>query len=1545
MVLLKRKQSSSAGHSRKSSVQSLNSSAGSASSSSKKFSLATPTSSSLAQAHQIPSIGHGSTKDSHLQLNTDLKAEMVNKTSPGSPGSRLSSAPVFSGSKRLSLALRSLSSTSSSVNSTSGKNEEDSQLPASSATSQSSIINRSSHYASFKAQNGGNYDHSRSSKAASIAEKDSEAFKQDPVDSKLIFDWDVTNPKQWSSQRVVTWLQLNDFSSKWISFFRRQQIHGDAFLKLMAYDNFQRYENYLPSSHTSSYARFQHLLKRTMEQNVIHQQHSHSRSTGSIDSFQSRKSTKHSRTDSENSSLLSLYQQNQPPLKPLQKLDSSEQPLTKLPTNEKDGTTTATLSVAESDEKTQTHGLSSNSSNDNSTMPQKSNSKSTASLYRRSFISLRNSVPSGTSSTKVTPPVPPPRPNMAINPKIQDLSSSKESPIPSPTYGFFRRHQKTSSSESFLLSNKLKNGNNGTGPGYQSDLYDSRKNSNETLKTSNVSANSHADTSVLHETKKQQQTLSKLIGAKFCPKEDNKIKRKFVLVTKERSTFFPVEVSSITDVSTFQSKLANSSNIHHKNFQIYLSSCTFEIGETPLTKEVLNLLLKNNFSEGFDKFFVKDMLKIQLQRTRSSSLIKRKPSTRSATSSVKSSTTDDGFSTQTSGELASLEEKYNGQKAYPKTPNHYFENAEGTDYLTVKNEKKTASNVLDEAPPLPNNKSSFKLIRHDNTNKIDFNIKRETPFVKLEPKREAPKPPLTASGSSASINTYSAETPKMSKKSSFINATPNKKATPLKRPPPPVPFNANGEPVSFAQQNHKLPDNFSDSNISAFTPGSSQILVPQPYKGTVGESKDYPSYAYALSKKSSTLSLRKKSSTASLKTSDHLSTKLTRSNSSLQSSLNSVFQSPPRSLQRNPSRRVISSASAADVFEENTISFDDAPALTNAKQEFKDTNEEVFGSVDQKIVSSINQEPEMSFTVGDDMISESDDSEESDGIVWADAKDTKNSDSITKTVDDSDSDDGIVWTKPDATKSENKQKDSTTDACTKTSSNSEGKDSNDDDEEDDGLIVWKGQTQKDSSCKQVSSSEKTLVPEASKKGLSNDGITRKLTLRPSPEVVYQNLEMFFPGTDLDKPVLDGNSSPASPNFSDSQGFKRQSSKVAQSPLTSASTIQHSSKNDDYSFDTSNTLRSRDDNGKLKPPKRTKTIRMVAHEAREARKKSSNRKLKRNNTTKLWGTKVVEITDKENIVAINKKKNSKGEYKEFAWLKGEMIGKGSFGCVFIGLNITTGEMMAIKQVEVPKYNNNNESTNSVVEALKMEVSTLKDLDHPNIVQYLGFEEKNLVYSLFIEYVAGGSVGSLIRLFGRFDDDIIRFLTEQVLKGLAYLHEKGILHRDMKADNLLLDLDGVCKISDFGISKKSKNIYSNADMTMRGTVFWMAPEMVDTKQGYSAKVDIWSLGCVVLEMFAGKRPWSNLEVVAAMFKIGKYKSAPPIPDDTLPLISTGGKNFLNSCFEIDPEKRPTAETLLQSPAFKKAPAFDFSQTTLFKFINDNDKMNSSKMQLEL
>jgi len=114
---------------------------------------------------------------------------------------------------------------------------------------------------------------------------------------------------------------------------------------------------------------------------------------------------------------------------------------------------------------------------------------------------------------------------------------------------------------------------------------------------------------------------------------------------------------------------------------------------------------------------------------------------------------------------------------------------------------------------------------------------------------------------------------------------------------------------------------------------------------------------------------------------------------------------------------------------------------------------------------------------------------------------------------------------------------------------------------------------------------------------------------------------------------------------------------------------------------------------------------------------------------------------------------------------------------------------------------------------------------------------------------------------------------ILKGLyieyaaSFLHSSHLLTigQDLKADNILVEETGVCKISDFGISKRTTD-YGGAATAMQGTVFWMAPEVVNPQgKVYGFKVDIWSVGCVVLEMWAGFRPWQGDEMFAVMFKV--------------------------------------------------------------------------------
>ena len=293
---------------------------------------------------------------------------------------------------------------------------------------------------------------------------------------------------------------------------------------------------------------------------------------------------------------------------------------------------------------------------------------------------------------------------------------------------------------------------------------------------------------------------------------------------------------------------------------------------------------------------------------------------------------------------------------------------------------------------------------------------------------------------------------------------------------------------------------------------------------------------------------------------------------------------------------------------------------------------------------------------------------------------------------------------------------------------------------------------------------------------------------------------------------------------------------------------------------------------------------------------------------------------------------------FKWLKGQLIGKGTFGKVFLGFNTTTAELMAVKQVEVDarRAGSDKDKIKEMVKALDQEIDTMQNLEHENIVAYLGCEREDMKISIFLEYIDGGSIGSCLRKHGKFEEPVVSSLTRQTLQGLSYLHDSGILHRDLKADNILLTSDGICKISDFGISKKTDNIYGNdAQNTMQGSVFWMAPEVVRSQgAGYSAKVDIWSLGCVVLEMFAGRRPWAKDEAIGAIYKLGTLNQAPPIPDDVSQKISPAPLSFMYDCFTIDPRERPTAKTLLGSDFSKGDQNFSFFDSELYQKIKPRD-----------
>jgi serine/threonine protein kinase len=265
---------------------------------------------------------------------------------------------------------------------------------------------------------------------------------------------------------------------------------------------------------------------------------------------------------------------------------------------------------------------------------------------------------------------------------------------------------------------------------------------------------------------------------------------------------------------------------------------------------------------------------------------------------------------------------------------------------------------------------------------------------------------------------------------------------------------------------------------------------------------------------------------------------------------------------------------------------------------------------------------------------------------------------------------------------------------------------------------------------------------------------------------------------------------------------------------------------------------------------------------------------------------------------------------------KVIGRGANGSVYT-CSLSDGSVAAVKEVYLPDIGPSatDEQQTAVLEPLLREVEIVMSLEHPNIIEFYGSQIDRAQNRLliFMELVPNGSLGAFVRSMKTpLLEETARVYAAQIVSALAYIHERNVMHRDLKCDNVLLTETGRVKLADFGASRVAKGGTAGAK-TLIGTPFFMAPELLNSgdgvDDGYGRRADVWSLGITILEMVnQGRMPWPEFPSInAAILHIAS--------DDALPVVPAGlsqtFKEFISCCCCRDPLQRHTSAQLLAHP----------------------------------
>ncbi|XP_071800919.1 mitogen-activated protein kinase kinase kinase 4-like [Asterias amurensis] len=311
--------------------------------------------------------------------------------------------------------------------------------------------------------------------------------------------------------------------------------------------------------------------------------------------------------------------------------------------------------------------------------------------------------------------------------------------------------------------------------------------------------------------------------------------------------------------------------------------------------------------------------------------------------------------------------------------------------------------------------------------------------------------------------------------------------------------------------------------------------------------------------------------------------------------------------------------------------------------------------------------------------------------------------------------------------------------------------------------------------------------------------------------------------------------------------------------------------------------------------------------RWSRVRGKLQKLDEQRTKKLQDLQMIgRLSDRRSnneVVNINCKKVT------FSWQRGRKIGEGQRGTtVYSCINMDTGETIAMKEMRFQRNNH------SVIKDIADEIKNFEGIRHPSLVHYYGVEIHREELLIFMEYCDEGTIAEVAK--AGLPEEMVRRYAQEITVAISVLHEHGIVHRDIKGANVFLSSDGHVKLGDFGAAIKLQNTKTMLGelTTFTGTAAYMAPEVITQtgkgKKGYGRAADIWSLGCVVVEMATGKRPWHEFDHdFPIIFKVGDG-AIPYITDN----ISAECRDFLSKCLVHQPMERWSANQLLDHPFLK-------------------------------